>query len=155
MSLPALSIAQPRQVATKLFGTLDVEAEHVLHATEGLCGFPACHEWVLLDGARAGTAWLQSVEHPTLAFLLADPFTAFEGYAVDLAQTELDRLGADEASDIAVFGIVTLPLQAGEPASVNLAAPLVIDVDARRVVQVIISDGRWSVRANLPASLLG
>ncbi|MBI3789772.1 MAG: flagellar assembly protein FliW [Gemmatimonadetes bacterium] len=154
MTPAALSIAPPRAIATKLFGTIEVESDQVVHTPEGVLGFPACREWVLLDGARPGTAWLQSAEHGALAFLLADPFTAYEGYAVDLSSKELERLGASETSDIAVFAIVTLPAREGEPATANLAAPVVVDVGARRAAQVIISDGRWSVKAPLAPSAL-
>lgn len=149
----ALPIAPMRQIPTRLFGTLEVDAEQLLQAPEGILGFPTCHEWALLDGARPGTAWLQSAEHEALAFLLVDPFTAFEGYAVELSPRELARLGATEASDIAVFAIVTLGAK-GQPATANLAAPVVVDVGARRAAQVIISDGRWSVKAPVPAEAL-
>ena len=155
MSPPAATLMPTRAIPTKLFGTIEVTPEQVIHTSEGVLGFPACREWVLLDGARPGTAWLQSGEHPSLAFLLADPFTAFEGYAVDLAPPELERLGATEASDVAVFAIVTLPGASGEPATANLAAPIVVDVSARRAAQVVISDGRWSVKAPLAAGALG
>ncbi len=154
MSVPALTLMPPRTIDTKLFGSIDIAPDQIIHAHDGVLGFPACHEWVLLDGARAGTAWLQSAEHPALAFLLADPFSAFEGYAVELAPAELERIGATEASDVAVFAIVTLPGGAGEPATANLAAPIVVDVMARRAVQVIISDGRWSVKAPLALGAL-
>ena len=155
MSLPALSIVRTRTVATKLFGPLEIEPHQILRTKHGVLGFPACREWVLLDGARSGTAWLQSLEHGTLAFLLVDPFTAVEGYAVDLATRELEQLGASEASEIAVFAIVTLPLAEDEAPTANLAAPIVVDVRGQRAAQLIISDGRWSVKAPLGVGALG
>ncbi len=155
MSAPALSISRPRQIATKLFGNIQVDAENLVRTDEGLFGFPACREWVLLEGARRSTAWLQSAEHPELAFLLADPFTAVEGYAVDLATRELDMIGATEASDVAVFAIVTVADRKGDCPTANLAAPIVLDVGGRRAAQVIISDGRWSVKAPLSEQVLG
>lgn len=154
MSFPALTLMPRRAIETKLFGSIEIAPDQVLHTSDGVLGFPACREWVLLDGARPGTAWLQSAEHPALAFLLADPFSAFEGYAVELAMPELDRIGASEASDVAVFAIVTLPGAPNEPATANLAAPIVVDVTARRAAQVIISDGRWSVKAPLAPGAL-
>jgi flagellar assembly factor FliW len=154
MTPSTLSLAPSRALATKLFGTIEVEADQMVQTPEGVIGFPACREWVLLDGARPGTAWLQSAEHGALAFLLADPFTAFDGYAVDLSTKELERLGASETADIAVFAIVTLPAREGEPATANLAAPVVVDVSGRRAAQVIISDGRWSVKAPIAPGAL-
>ena len=146
MSSPELTLSAPRSIPTKLFGTISIEADQVVRTEEGVLGFPACREWVLLDGATPGTAWLQSMEHAPLAFLLADPFEAVPQYVMDVAPADMERLHATESSQVVVFAIVTLPAHAAASATANLAAPIVVNVTARRASQVIVSDGRWGVR---------
>ncbi|MCX5767543.1 MAG: flagellar assembly protein FliW [Gemmatimonadetes bacterium] len=149
--MTASSIAVPvagarRTIASELFGPVDVAEEHILEFREGILGFPACHSWILIDGAKPGTAWLQSVDHSTLAFLLADPFVFFEGFTTELSPSELFRLDARDASQLAVFVIVTLPASRTEQATANLQGPLIINVHASRGAQVVLGETAWSVR---------
>ncbi|MFI5309589.1 MAG: flagellar assembly protein FliW [Gemmatimonadales bacterium] len=157
--MPASSAAVARVmsrriVPTKLFGSLDVGDDQIIVLPEGMFGFPSCREWVLIDGARPGTAWLQSAENAALAFLLVDPFVLFDGFSADLATTDLRRLRADDPSQIAVFAIVTLPAGRGGEATANLQGPVVINVHERLGAQVVVESSRWAVRQALPESFL-
>ena len=143
-----------RHIETKLFGALDFSDEQLLTFDEGPLGFPACKEWILLTGATAGTAWLQSAEHAPLAFLLVDPFVAFDGYEVNLSPVELGRLGATRASDLAVFAIVTLPDSREAPVTANLLGPVVINVHGRCGAQVVTSSDRWTVKESFALGAL-
>ncbi|MBI2795770.1 MAG: flagellar assembly protein FliW [Gemmatimonadetes bacterium] len=143
--LPAATTVA-RRIDTELFGAIAVTDDQLLTFAEGPLGFPACTQWVLLGGATAGTAWLQSAEHAPLAFLLVDPFVAFEGYAVDLSPMELARLGATRASELAVFAIVTLPESREAPVTANLLGPVVINIHGRTGAQLVTSSDTWSVK---------
>ena len=149
------SPAPTRTIVTELFGTLEVRTEHLIEFREGLPGFPECLRWVLIDGAKPGTIWLQSADHRALAFVLVDPFPHFDGFAVDLTPSELRRLGAENATQVAVFAIVTLPAARELPATVNLQAPVVVDLAQRRAAQIVVSDSAWTVREPLELSRLG
>ena len=135
-----------RHIETKLFGALEIRDDQLLTFDEGPLGFPACKEWILLTGATMGTAWLQSAEHAPLAFMLVDPFVAFDGYAVDLSSADLGRLGATRAADLAVFAIVTLPATREAPVTANLLGPVVINVQGRSGAQLVTNSDRWSVK---------
>ncbi len=147
--------APTRAIATELFGTLDVRLDHLIEFRDGIPGFPECRQWVLIDGAKPGTVWLQSVDHRALAFFLVDPFPHFAGYAVDLTPSELRRLGADDSTAVAVFAIVTLPAARELPATVNLQAPVAVDLVQRRAAQIVVSESAWTVREPLDLARLG
>lgn len=138
-----------RVFATALFGQMEVRYDQILTFSEGLCGFANCRDWILIEGKKPGTAWLQSAEYSDLAFLLVDPFVMFDDFSVDLAAHDLARIGATEASEVAVFGIVTLPAAQGDDATVNLQGPVVVNVRARTGVQIVLGDGRWGMRQPL------
>jgi flagellar assembly factor FliW len=121
---------------------------------DGLLGFSLCKRWLLSGGKKPGTAWLQSADQRNLAFMLIDPFTAFEGYTAHLAPTDIARLDAQDPSHIAVFAIVTLPSTDAPEPTANLRGPVVINVAARLGAQVLASDGPWSVRQPLPSAAL-
>lgn len=132
-------------VASEVLGTLELTEEQVLDFPHGLLGFPECRRFVLVPAAREGTWWLQSLDHATLAFLLVDPFVAFDGYTVDLGATERFTLQVQDASDVMVLAIVTLPTASGADPTANLQAPLVINLARRRAQQAVI-DGPHDMR---------
>ncbi len=143
-----------RIVRSELFGALEVPDHDLLEFSEGLLGFPECRSWALLRGTKEGTAWLQSADHAALVFLLVDPFVFFEGYSADLSDSELRRLHAKDASEIAVLAIVTLPGPANSTCSANLQGPVVVNVASRRGIQVVLGEGPFGVHAPIPLDAL-
>jgi flagellar assembly factor FliW len=154
----ATALAEPvlasSPVQTNLFGTLFVRDEDVLDFREGLLGFSRCTRWLLLEGKKPGTAWLQSADIGALAFLLIDPFTTFDGYTAHLGPSEVRQLDANDPSQIAVFAIVTLPSSNDPQPTANLRGPVVINVSSRLGAQVLSSAETWSVRQPLPPAAL-
>lgn len=137
-----------------LFGTLEVERDQLLTMPDGLLGFPGCTSLAMLPAGRDGFFWLHSVEEPSVAFLMVDPFLYFEDYSVDITGTVLQRLGANEPADVNVFAIVTLPGTDGV-ATANLQGPLVFSVASRQGFQAVLPDSPYGTRAQLlPPSLV-
>lgn len=143
-----------RVLRSDLFGTLDITDDDLIEFGEGLLGFPECRSWALLRGSTSGSAWLQSADHPSLVFLLVDPFAFFEGYSAELSDGELRRLRARDASEIAIFAIVTLPEAGGTTCHANLQGPVVLNLALRRGIQVVFGEGPFGVRAPIPLEAL-
>jgi flagellar assembly factor FliW len=149
MSAPALRLdthAPGMPVASDLLGPLDARTDLVLEMPRGLFGFPECRRWVLADAGRDGLYWMQSVDHASLAFLLADPFAFVPEYTVDLGPAALAELRAQSPTDVAVFAIVTLPGPLDPELTVNLQGPIVLNMSSRRGVQIVVPDGPFGVR---------
>jgi len=155
---PAMAVVAPacapRTVVTHLFGQIDIQEDQVLDFRDGLLGFSLCKRWLLITGKKPGTAWLQSAEHGSLAFMLIDPFLTFDGYTAHLGPTEIAQLDAQDPAQIAVFAIVTLPSSDVPETTANLRGPVVINVQARLGAQVVSSEGTWGVRQPLPTAAL-
>lgn len=114
------------EVATLRFGMLSIPAEAVVHFPDGLPGFDGMRHFVMID-IRPDLIWLQSMEHPALAFLLVRPWRV------------VARAWADDEQ---AWAIVTPGRQAGE-ATANLMAPIRIDLMARTGRQLIRPDQPW------------
>ncbi len=121
---------------------------------DGLLGFSLCKRWLLLEGKKPGTAWLQSADHRGLAFMLIDPFLTFDGFTAHLGPAEIAQLDAHDPSQIAVFAIVTPPSTDAPEPTANLRGPVVINVASRLGAQVVASEGTWSVRQPLPTAAI-
>ncbi len=136
-------------VASDLLGTFEVAPEARYHFAAGLYGFAALRDFALVPAGREGLWWLQSLEESGIVLLVADPFRYFADYAPDVPDAELTQVGqagrSPDVGDVALFAVVTLPGAAGETASANLKAPLVLDTRARRGRQVVLPGERRGV----------
>jgi flagellar assembly factor FliW len=143
MSMPAVRDAGgPMVVASRLFGPLTVAADACWEFPDGLLGFGNLRRFLLLPAAPAGVFWLQSVEEGALAFLAVDPALATPA----LAGRAAAAAGPAAPPDAEVLALVTLPGTAGEPATMNLRGPLVLDVEGRRGRQVVLDDPQLDTR---------
>jgi len=142
-------VTRPERVASDLLGPLAVAAEALFTFDAGLFGFPECRRFALVPAGRPGLYWLQSLEHGALAFLLADPFPHFPGYAVELNASDRAELDVRDAADVALLCVVTLPQARHEPPTVNLQGPVALNVRTRAARQLALAESDWGVRCPL------
>ena len=137
---------------SKLLGPLAVPEHQIFNFHQGLFGFPEAHRFALLPAERDGLFWLQSQEFEALTFLLIDPFACVEGYAVDLGPKDIGELMPEDASEIAVLAILTLPGKRGETATANLQGPLALN-HKKRVGKQLALESPYGIR--FPVELSG
>ena len=134
------------------FGEMTVDPETVLRLPRGLMGFGNLHHYALatLSEERYGRfRVLQSIDAPEVSFVVL-PYEPS-----DALITEADLGAALEALSIepgqaAILLIVSIR-RSGEKAtvSVNLRAPVVIDLKRRIAWQHVLSNPEYSVRHTL------
>jgi flagellar assembly factor FliW len=123
-------------IATLRFGILRVPAGDLLDFPDGIPGFEEQTRWVLLP-VREGLGWLQAVDLPSLAFLVATPGQVERG------------AWADEPEYWAIITLGPTPTEA----TANLMAPVRIDGVARLGRQEIRTESGFTTahRFTLPA----
>jgi flagellar assembly factor FliW len=125
------------------------DAVPVLQFRDGLPGFPDAHRFRLEPLDPTGTLFaLRSVEQEGLRFLLLAPGTFFPGYAVELDDDTVGRLGLTTADDALVLLVVT-PGEGVASATANLLAPVVVNQRTAVAAQVVLGDADLSVAAPL------
>jgi carbon storage regulator len=118
-------------------------ADAVITFPRGVPGLGAHTEFVLYDIDEA-SRMLVAKDDPTLRLLVTDPTRIDPQYPVARALSRYPFA----AEEVAVAAVVTRPAD-GAPATVNLAAPLLIGMSSRKAAQVILDDDRLSLRAPL------
>jgi flagellar assembly factor FliW len=141
-------------VDSKLLGELHVRPDDVLLFPAGLLGFPECRRFALLRGGTDALFWLQSLEYPTLAFLLVDPFTIESNYSFDVQPSQIADLGPADPADVGLLSVVTLPADRAELPTVNLQGPLIINFKTRQAKQVVSGEDQHGVRRPIDLTLL-
>ena len=126
------------QISTTRFGDVDIEAEDVLFFPLGMAGFEHVQHFVLLaDADNDAVAWLQSASEPEIALAVVSPRRFVPEYQVRVNRTQLKGLDLDSTEEAHVLAV----LGKGEAGlTLNLKAPLIINLAARLGRQVITND---------------
>jgi flagellar assembly factor FliW len=133
-------------IRSDLLGELQIRSSEAMYFANGLLGFPECRRFALVRAEHDGLFWLQSMEYSTLVFLLVDPFVAVNGYAIEVAPSQLADLGAYRPADIALLSVVTLPAGPGDAATANLQGPVAINFATHCAKQLVLSETDFGVR---------
>jgi flagellar assembly factor FliW len=134
-------------VKTTRFGTITIPDDRVITFPKGLLGFGSQRNFCLLEpGNDSAFFWLQSVDEPSLAFVVTDPSLFFNDYSVPIKAEQMTELKLAKLEDAQVFVIVN---KIDETLTSNLQGPLVINTITREGEQVVLADRRWTTRHNL------
>lgn len=135
------------ELETTRFGTIKVEEDDIITFPEGLVGLSRYKRFILIQhGEDTPFHWLQSVDEPSFALLVIDPWFFRPDYEVVLSDSEVERLQIQEETPKAVFATVTIPPGKPELMTANLLAPLVLNLATRCGRQVILDDERYQTR---------
>ena len=126
-------------IQTRIFGEVTVDEAKMIHFPNGIVGFPELQDFALIhdaeQGNQAGIRWMQSIQEPNFAMPVVDPLVADESYNPEVEDEQLKVIGTE--GDILVLVTITVPSDLSRM-SVNLKAPMVINVDTKKAVQVIL-----------------
>ena len=140
------------KLQTSRFGELDIDPSRIITFSEGILGFPNDLRYVLLDrDAATPFSWLQSVDTPTLAFVLVDPLLFLPDYRVEITPDDAAALGISDPAGTAVLCIVTVG-DGGASVTANLLGPIVINPANMRACQIVLLDSRYSIHYDLLAA---
>jgi flagellar assembly factor FliW len=118
----------------------------VLEFAGGIPGFPASRQFRLerLAPELQPFCLMRSVEELGISFVLVAPGVLFPDYAIEIDEQHVASLGLESAADALVLSIVTL----GDPPTVNLLGPLVVNVHTLAAAQVVQHQSNY--RAAVP-----
>jgi len=129
------------------FGTVQFCEDDVVTFQEGLIGFGTCSRFILVTTETKGSfRWLQSLDEPSLAFLVVDPANYVEGYAVDIADAEAASLKIRPETATLLLTTASIPANRPEDMTINLAGPIVINAEDRLGRQLVVDDEGYPVK---------
>lgn len=131
------------------FGTFEFNLKNAVNLSKGLVGMP--------DLTEAGFIQFpdERLAHVMILQSLVPPYLTFLTMPIDLDLGLIDKSDIEEAceqaaiplKDLAVFGIITIRKNPEESKiTVNLRAPLLVDVEKRTASQVVLTNSKYSVQ---------
>ena len=131
------------------FGDVEYNPEHLLTFPVGMVGFPDLHGFIVMPNRKEGPLfWIQSVDDPDTAFVLADPTNFFPNYAVQPDAAERRILEIDEGDECYAVAVVTVPPDLN--ITLNLSAPILFAPKTNRAMQTILEDSPYGTKTPLP-----
>lgn len=132
------------RVKTRIFGEIEIADEKIITMERGMIGFPDLNRFALIFDEEKGQKqssimWLQSLDDTDIAFPVMDPHAVKEDYNPNVSEEIVAPLGNLNDENTYVLVTVTVPKKV-EDFSVNLKAPIVINMDNLKGVQLIVED---------------
>ena len=138
------------KLQTKNFGTIEFDENKAIIFEEGIPGFNELKRYIIIEDEEEDSpfAYLQSIEDGGVSFIIISPFVLKQDYTIEIKDQYVAALGGGSSQDFSVFVIATM-IDKFELATVNLVAPLIIQSETRRGMQVILEKTSYTTRHNI------
>ena len=129
-------------IETRLFGEITIADEKLIKFPEGIVGFPFLNRFALIhdaDNEDSPITWMQSMEEPRFAMPVIEPNAVIDTYNPMINDEYLAPVGDLKPEQTYSLVTITVPPEI-EKMSVNLKAPIVINMENNKAVQIIVED---------------
>lgn len=128
------------RIKTAQFGEIDVDEDKILNFPNGIIGFEDCRKFILVsDEELEPFQWLLCIDEgkEEIGFPLLMPFILVPDYFDDLPKDIVEELKKDEDCPLNILNVVTIKGRDGKM-TLNLRAPIIIDVEKKEGKQIIL-----------------
>jgi flagellar assembly factor FliW len=132
------------------FGECTYAETDVIAFPWGIPGFAAQRRWLALSlDEQPGFVWLQSLDDLSVALPAANPWGIFEDYDPKIPAYAYISLDVRDAAEFTFLCVVVVP-PGGAQMTMNLAAPIVINLRTRQARQVLCEGSGYTSSHPIP-----
>ena len=132
------------------FGPLTYRETEVISFPWGLPGFASLRRFVAVSMASQDKfVWLQSLDDLSIALPTIDPWAVFDDYKPQLPAYAISSLEIERPEEFVTLCVVVVTPGAAEM-TMNLLAPIVVNLRKGLGRQVTLETGGYSVRTPIP-----
>src|SRR5699024_4124575 len=136
-------------IQTKYLGEIEIVEEKIIYFDTGIPGFSNETKFVILDlPGNKLIQILQSVQTAELAFIVTNPHYFYQDYHFTLDDHIIETLHITEEKDIVVLSIMTIQ-EPFHSSTINLQAPLIINLKNKRAKQYILPHNTYEMKAQI------
>lgn len=113
----------------------------------GMLGFPDQRRFVIIQHKENSPFfWYQSVDDPTLAFVITSPFAFKPDYEIDIDDVLEEMSWNEEMVDnnLELYVVINIPEGSPHKMTANLIGPILVNSKTRQAVQMVIPDSLYS-----------
>lgn len=134
-------------IDTFRFGPIEIDTKKIIYFHEGLPGLEKYKQFAILqfDGSYP-IIWLQSTEDGEICLPVIDSFLAKPDYSFDISDDDVNRISLIGPEELKIISVLVIPDNI-EYMTINLAAPIIINIRNGQARQIILSSGEYNARA--------
>ena len=138
---------------TKL-GEMDLSEKEIITFEEGIPGFDHLRKFAIVSVARTEPIkWLVSLEDKDVALPIIDPWIVRLDYHVDISEKDVQDLGIEKNEDVSVWCVVVIPKDKPDDATINLLAPIVVNMKNGKAKQIIMETDEYTIKHRIKDEL--
>ncbi len=138
------------KLVTERFGEIEVDQNFVFDFVEPILGYEQLNKFVLIDhNPESAFKWLQAIEDGSVAFPVSFPKLFGIDYEFVIPETEAKLLGLTNIEDLLAFNIVCIPQGQPQDATINLSAPIIMNLSSKKAIQLVLLESSYPVRHKL------
>lgn len=133
------------------YGDIQYSNEDLILFADGIFGFQDLTDFLLIsldDGDDDSILILQSVQKPEISFAVLNPLLFCPDYSPVLTPEELFSLDVSDSGELSYYVICVVKKEQGE-STVNLKAPLAINPQTLKGMQVILEGSQYGFRQKI------
>lgn len=135
------------RIQTAKFGEIDVNDELIFDFVEPIIGYDNLRKYILVEhNDNSVFKWLQSIEDSELAFPVSSPAYFDIDYQFEISDELADKINLESVESLISLNIVTIPQLNPQKATINLLAPIIINADNKKGLQMILSNSNYPVK---------
>jgi len=133
------------KIESKLLGRVEFDESSIIQMSEGLIGISGQKRFVLLEKEDfAPFGYFQAIDDPSLSLVVINPFLVEPEYQFYLSDEDLRTLEVSSANDFQLLAVVVFSAEVAD-ITVNLKAPILINIHTRKAKQVILLNNDYGV----------
>jgi flagellar assembly factor FliW len=134
------------KITTRFHGTKEYEEKDIITFSKGIPGFENLKKFILFPVEENEVFnVLQSIEDVDMGLIVISPFEIVKDYEFKLEDNLIERLNIREPQQVLVVNTVTLNSKV-ENITVNLKAPIVINIKEGSGEQLILDTAKYSIK---------
>jgi len=132
------------------FGDFAYRESDVIEFQWGIPGFPDLRRWLFLTlDSQPSFVWLQSLDDHGVALPTSNPWMIFEDYDPAMPAYAFAALDIQNAAEFTYLNVMVVS-QGAEEMTMNLMAPIIVNLRTRKAAQVTLEGSPYSVREPIP-----
>lgn len=133
------------EILSPVHGKITYDEDEIIIFEKSIPGFNDIKRFILKEIEGSSFKLLQSIDDVTVGFVVISPFQVEEDYEINLSEEVIKTLEIKEATDVLLYSLVTLNSKV-EKITVNLKAPVVINVNNKKAEQFIIDKAKYKIK---------
>jgi flagellar assembly factor FliW len=134
------------KINTKFHGIKDYKEEDIISFAKGVPGFESLKQFILFPLEENNIfSVLHSIEDENVGLVVVSPFEVKKDYEIKLNDNLIERLRIKDATEVSLMNVVTVNSKV-EEITVNLKAPIVINIKAGLGEQIILDRENYKIK---------